>query len=259
MSKSEVGFQGARVSCARLCALVLAIALCPALAHAQAEPAPENYVPPGRTTPLPPTSLHGETPESAPAGEPGAPPAAAPAPPPKWHIAAGPRMAVRLGDGPAKLPVIGYGGGVNLARTLLPFGRFRLGVGFDFAYDWIFRDLAAPFSGSQYVSHASFAAVGVLDGLFGRVRPFLEVGGGLSVASYADPSAPMNTPAFGTIAAVGLVHLALGLGVRVWETFEIGLRGDFNFTFSSTEVGTPPAPAFQPGLFALGLDLGFLF
>jgi len=61
------------------------------------------------------------------------------------------------------------------------------------------------------------------------------------------------------VAALGLVQLSLGVGVRVWGSFELGLHGEFDFTFSNVTVGDPPKPVFQPGLFALGLDLGFRF
>lgn len=226
-------------------------------ARAQAEPAPEGYIPPGKSAPLPPTAT--TTPPPSATGEPGAPPYVKPEPPPLWHVAAGPRMAVRLGSGPPKLPVIGYGGGVNISRALVPFGRLRFGVGFDFAYDRIFRDLAAPLVGSQELSHATFAAVAVVDGLFGRVRPFFEAGGGLSVGDYNNPEVAAGAKAESAIEALGLIHLALGLGVRVWESFEIGLRGELNLTFSSTQLGTPPQPVFAPGLFDLALDLGFRF
>jgi hypothetical protein len=233
----------------------------PSPARAQAEQAPPDYVPPG-----------------APAAEPGQPapatpvqpgiadPGSSPAPPPpawdaqpKWHIAIGPRMAVQLGDGPVGLPRIGYGGGVQVVRALVPLKRLRFGVGVDFAYDRIYRDKVAPESGTQFLSHASFAALGVFDGLFGRVRPWLALGGGLSVASYEDPPAFVGAKGSSELAAVGLVHVGLGLGVRIYESFELGLRGDFNFTFSDVRVGTPSRQPFQPGLFALGLDLGFRF
>jgi hypothetical protein len=244
------------IALAGLCALGLTLSTS-GLARAQAEPAPEGYIPPGRNTPLPPTAT--TTPPASPTGEPGAPPYVKPEPPPLWHVAAGPRMAVRLGSGPPKLPLIGYGGGVNISRALVPFGRLRFGVGFDFAYDRVFRDLPAPLIGSQELSHATFAAVAVVDGLFGRVRPFLEAGGGLSVGDYNNPDVAAGAKPDSAIEALGLIHLALGLGVRVWESFEIGLRGELNLTFSSTQLGTPPAPVFAPGLFDLALDLGWRF
>jgi hypothetical protein len=220
------------------------------LAHAQAEPAPEDYVPPQK---------RGLPPEPGPGSSEGLP--RLPEAIPRWHLAVAPRMAVRLGDGPPQLPVVGLGGGVQVARALVPLGRVvRFGVGFDFAYDRVYRDERAPASGTQFLSHATFAAVGVFDALVGpgaRVRPYLALGGGLSVAAYADPAA--QPKAINEVAALGLLHAALGVGVRVWESFELGLHGEVDLTFSDTNVGDPPKPIFQPGLFALALDVGFRF
>ena len=231
--------------------LVLALMFLPALAWAQAEPAPEDYVPPYKRG-LPPERAN--EPEG---------PAQLPQTVPKWHIAVAPRMVVRLGDAPPGLPTIGLGGGVQVARALWPLGRtLRFGVGFDFAYDRLFHDKAAPATGTQFLSHATFAAVAIVDALVGkdgRVRPYLGVGGGLSVAAYEDPPPQAGLKGVSEVAALGLVHLTLGLGVRTWESFEIGVHGEVDFTFSDTTVGTPPKPIFQPGLFALALDLGFRF
>ena len=226
------------------------------MAWAQAEPAPEGYVPPGHSGPIEP---------SAPA-EPGySPPRPGAAPQPSgplplWHISIAPRLVVRLGDGPPQMATVGYGGGVQVARSLFNLGRtgLRFGLGANFAYDRVSRDKPKPALGTQSLSHATFAAVLIVDGIFGRVRPFLGVGGGLSVAAY-DDSGTATAKATNDVAALGLVQLSLGVGVRVYESFELGLHGEFNFTFSNDTVGDPPKPIFQPGLFALGLDLGFRF
>jgi hypothetical protein len=220
-------------------ALLLATAR---LAFAQAEPAPEGYVPPHR--------------RGAPPVEPG--PRETPSGLPKWHISVAPHLNVLLSDGPAGLPTLGYGGGVQVTRALLPLGRGRFGVGFDFAYDRFSHALAS--GGTQLDAHALFALMAIVDGIAGRVRPWLGVGGGLSVVNYENPTpTAVNPGGISLVGAVGLIKLALGLGVRVYEQLEVGLRADFDLTFSSQKAGTPPRDVFAPGLFSLGLDFGFRF
>jgi hypothetical protein len=154
---------------------------------------------------------------------------------------------VRFGSAPADIPVLGYGGGVSMVRALLPFGRiFRLGVGADVAYD----RLPGP---HQFVAHATFAALAVVDAQVGpqkRVRPWLGVGGGISAAQYqlTDPNPARSKDIF---SAAGLVRLALGFGVRVWRSFDIGLRGELDFTFGVPELTT--------SWFAASLDFGSSF
>lgn len=241
-------------------ALLVAWLLWPALALAQAEPAPPDYVPPppdapaepGTPAPSPPAEPAWPEPNGAPLPPPGEPP-------PKWRLAVAPRLGVLLAQGPSGLPQIGYGAGVSAARALVPLGRLRFGVGLDVAYDRFYRDKPAPDAGTQFLSHATFAAVALLDAVAGRFRPFLGVGGGLSVAAYEDPSSRGGVPSVSRVEVLGLVHLTGGLGVRVYESFELGLHGEVNLTFSNFQAGTPPRDVFQPGLFALGLDIGFRF
>jgi hypothetical protein len=209
------------------------VALLPSLALAQAEPAPEDYVPPGRTKPLPP---------------PEPPTHEGPEAPPKWHAAIAPHLVVRFGSVPADIPVIGYGGGVSISRALLPFGRvLRLGVGADFGYD----RLPGP---STFIAHATFAAMVVVDANVGpqkRVRPWLAAGGGISAAQFRidDPNPAKAKDIF---SAAGLVKVALGFGVRVWRWLEIGLRGELDFTFASQSELTT-------SWFSAALELGSSF
>ena len=88
-----------------------------------------------------------------------------------------PRLAVALGTPPG-LPPVGYGGGVQVTRALIDVGRMRFGVGVDFGY---VRFSASRSASDEYLSHMTFAALVVLDGIFGRVRPWIAVGAGLSV------------------------------------------------------------------------------
>ena len=203
----------------------------PALAWAQAEPAPPGYVPPGHHEPEEP-----------------------PPSPLKWHVSANARLAVPLGTVPAELASVGYGGGIQLTRALVDFGRMRFGVGADFAYQRI------PHSTDDFLSDMTFAALLVLDGIFGRVRPWLTAGAGLAVDEYRKPADPMTMAvAIDANAVVPLVQLALGLDVEISHNVDIGVGAGLDLTFSSLSVGSPPIQAFQPGLFSVRLGVGFRF
>jgi hypothetical protein len=213
--------------------VLAALMLAPALAFAQAEPAPPGYRPPGQREPDP-TSTSTEA-------------------PPKWHLSVDPRLAVRFGGG--TLPRIGYGAGVEASRALVDVGPLRFGVGLAFGYHRFAHDL--PSGESEAVSHMTFAARAVLDGIFRRLRPYLAAGAGLSVGDYqASPNAA-NPMGIADTTVMALVQLALGLDVAVYRGIELGLHGEVDLTFSSASLaGMTP---YQPGLFALGLDVGFRF
>jgi hypothetical protein len=233
---------------------VLPVAVVVALAgraFAQAEPAPETYVPPAQRN----------QPESGPSegGKLRLDPDQ-----PRWHIFVAPRLVLPMGPMPNGLPSVGLGGGVQVHRALVPLGRvLRFGIGFDFAYDRIF---GSSDPNPNNVSHATFAAVLVLDALVGpdeRLRPFVAIGGGLSVGSFqftagTSMSAP-NAPSQSLAEALGLVHIAVGLQARVYQGFCLGVHGETNITFSSTTAGVPAVALFQPGFAEVVLDLGFRF
>jgi hypothetical protein len=204
--------------------------LLPALARAQAEPAPPGYVPPGKREPEPP-----------------------PPSPLRWHIAANARLAVPLGTTPPNLAPVGYGGGVQVTRALVDVGRMRFGIGGDFAYQRV------PHASDEFLAHTTFAALAVLDGIYGRLRPWLAAGVGLSVAQYRKPATVDMPTATDVDTVLPLVEAGLGLDIEVYRGIDIGLAGEFDFTFSSLTVGAPPVHAFQPGLFSTRLGLGFRF
>jgi hypothetical protein len=213
---------------------------------AQAEPAPSDYVPPAqRAWPQP-----------------------QPQPPPsrsstergyraRWNLALSPRLVLRLGSGPAGLPVVGWGGGVRLHAALMQLGPLRFGVGAQFAFDKVARDKPTQVliftSTTQQLAHATFGAVIVMDAQLSRVRPWLAAGGGFSMASYDDPSVDGMPPKdVHDFSVVGLALISAGVGVRVYESVELGLHTDAQLTFS-------PNPAFAPGLIAVAADVAFRF
>jgi hypothetical protein len=193
----------------------------------------------------------------------GAMPNRPPKPPlPAWNLAVAPRLSVLLGDSAAGIPNVGYGAAVRLHGAFLPLGPLRLGAGIQFAYDRFARDKPGASFGSttQLLSHASFAAIAILDAIFGRARPWVGLGGGFSVAEYQDPTVQGSPPvAVSLVTVVPMVTIAFGVGVRLYRGFELGLRGDVDVMFSSQAAGTPPRTVFSPGVFGLSLDLGFRF
>lgn len=214
-----------------LAALLLAALLSwPALARAQAEPAPEGYIPPGQTEPPPP------------------PPAKE-----KNHIEVTARLAVPFGTQLPGLARVGVAGGIQLSRALVDIGgRMRFGVGFDFGYLRVGSD-------TSQVANWNFAALAVLDGIFGRWRPWLAAGGGLAVGYFRQPPLDPSMPPVSVTGVLPLVQLSLGLDVEISHGVEIAAGGEFDLTFSSLVVGSPPARPFDPGMFAARLGIGFRF
>jgi len=240
--------------------MVVLVCLWPALALGQAEPAPPEYVPPAEQKgPAPPASPFDPPPApKAPAPDP-TPPTGRPLrlrEQPRWRMSVAPRLSVRIGDGPDGLPRVGYGAGVHLLRAIGVFGPIRLGLGASFAYDRLAVDRE---TGTQALAHYSFAAFGVLDTIVDRVRPFLTVGGGLSAGTYREPALVAGDKNLDLTEAVGLIQLGAGLGVRVYQGFEVGLRGELDLTFSGTAVGAQLRHPFSPGIFAAALDLAAAF
>jgi hypothetical protein len=214
------------------------LALAPARAWAQAEPAPPEYVPPGKEPEPPPPS------------------------PLKWHLAVDARLAVPLGTRPPGLISVGWGAGVALSRALVELGRLRFGLGADFAYQRVQSSHHSNITlgdVEQDLSHMTFAGLLVFDGILGRVRPWLAVGGGFSVAQYNNPATDATQTDVALTTVVPLVQLATGLGVEIKHGVDLGLSGQLDFTFSGQQTGTPPLHVFSPGLFSLRLDVGFRF
>ena len=201
----------------------------PALAWAQAEPAPEGYVPPGHQEPWHP-----------------------PHPAPKNHMAATARLAVPLGTQLPGLPSVGPAGGVQFSRALVDVGRMRFGAGFDFGYLRVGSDTSQD-------ANWNFALLGVLDGVFDRLRPWIAAGAGIAVGYFRQPAIDPTMPPLAITGVLPLVQLSLGLDVEIARGVEIDAGGELDLTFSSLVVGSPPARPFDPGMFAARLGVGFRF
>ncbi|HXU73354.1 MAG TPA: hypothetical protein VN947_28740 [Polyangia bacterium] len=218
-----------------LAALLAALVFWPALARAQAEPAPEGYVPPGHT-------------------EPEAPPPS----PIKWRIAADGRPSVALRS-PQGIPTVGWGAGVQVTRALIDVGRLRVGVGADFGYERFGDVFFSEPDTSHHLAFMTFAGLLVLDAMLGRVRPYVAAGGGFAVAWYFQPDPHSMTPFANSNTVVGLVVLEAGLSVMVYKDVDIGVAGHFDLTFSSQSLGQPPFAVFSGGVFSPRIQIGFRF
>jgi hypothetical protein len=219
-------------------ALVATLLVAPSRALAQAEPAPPEYVPPGHEKLPPPPSPY------------------------RWHIAVEAELVAPLAALPPSLPPVGWGAGLQVSRALVDIGRMRFGLGASFAYHRVQDNIMSkiPFgSVEQYDAHMTFAGLLILDGIFGRLHPWLGAGAGLSVAQYNLPPADVNQSGTSLQQVLPLIQAGLGLDVEVYKRVEITLAGEINATFSSTTVGTPPRTPFAPGFFALRHGVGFRF
>jgi hypothetical protein len=151
---------------------------------------------------------------------------------------------------------------VQLSRALVDLGRLRFGLGASFAYHRVQHDIKTtiPFGDvQQFAAHMTFAGLLVLDGIFGRLHPWLGAGAGVSVAQYNLPAATPNDRVTSISSVLPLIQVALGLDVEVYKRVEITLAAEIDATFSSTMVGTPPRSPFAPGLFVLRHGVGFRF
>jgi hypothetical protein len=219
-------------------ALVATVVIAPARAWAQAEAAPPEYVPPGHEKPPPPPSPY------------------------KWHIAVEAELVAPIGARPSSLPPVGWGASVQLSRALVDVGRLRFGLGASFAYHRVQDDIKStiPFGNvQQYLAHMTFAGLLVLDGIFGRLHPWLGAGAGVSVAQYSLPPSSPSDSGVSLQEVVPLIQIALGLDVEIYKRVEITLAAELDPTFSSRAVGTPPRTPFAPGLFVVRHGVGFRF
>jgi hypothetical protein len=210
-------------------------AVAPATARAQAEPAPEGYIPPGKTEPEPP-----------------------PPSPLKWHIGADGRAPIAFRTPPG-LPSVGWGAGAQVTRALVDLRRIRFGAGLDFGYARFSNEFVVRQPDqTHHLAHMTFAAIAVFDAIVGRLRPWFTAGVGLSAAWYYLPQTATN-PVVDIQTVVPVVQLELGLSVEVWRGIDIGVAGHLDLTFSSLSVGSPPLAVFDGGFFSPKLQVGFRF
>lgn len=223
---------------------------------AQAEPAPVEPAP----APAPPIEL------------PVPPPP--PAPDNRFAIMAG--YARRLGDEGGRIgPRNGFALTAGYERRLVPLPQgFELAAGLEFAYDKFATTVTgtampAPgqmqtYSGDRVLSQTSFAATGGVSWRGRRIRPFAQLGAGVSIAYFSTPEAALSP---GTLAAAQPLGRAdAGLDVAITREIAVTVRLAYTHPFThptlTTEAasGAPPTSySFLGDLFDVGagVALGF--
>ena len=201
---------------------------------AQAEPAPT-----------------GTTPAAAPfVATPPAPP-----PPPfdkQASVFAG--VSRRLGpEGQRVAPVNGFSIGGDFARRYLTFAGLDFDLGLTFLYDQ-FEDGALA---ATSVSQTSFTITQTVGWRWRRLRPFVQVGGGFTVAYLAVPTGSLDAEQPLGRGTVGLdVDIARGIGVTLRAAYTL-LFTRPTLTTDATE--TSPAMTYSALGDLFDADLGVVF
>jgi hypothetical protein len=200
-------------------------------------------------------------------------PAAAPALDNQLTVTGG--YARRLGtEGGAVGPRDGFAlrGAYERRIVALPRG-FEAGAGLDFGYDKFETGVtgtttgsAGPtqtFSADRVLSYTSFAAIGALAWRWRRLRPFAQLGAGLTVAYFSTPEMALHPGDL--TAAQPLVRAAAGLDVAITPEVAVTARLGFTHVFTHPELttdaqsGAPATYSFLGDLLDVGagVALGF--
>jgi hypothetical protein len=190
--------------------------------------------------------------EPAPAAEP-PPPAgrAAPATPPFGTTASGPpapepldnifgvtvNFAHRLGrEGQRIGPANGVSvGGDYQRRYLVMPGGLELAAGLDFFYDRFSTDLTGqtmldPGLAQRVVSQTNFALMQTVAWRHGRLRTFVEVGGGATIAFFSSPEIALRPGSYDAVQPIA--RGAAGLSVVVYHDVAATLKGMYTHAFT---------------------------
>ena len=184
-----------------------------------------------------------------------APPAAAPAALPVFvpldnRIAVVASYARRLGDEAAVIgPRNGFGVGGSYERRILPLPHdFELGAGVNFFYDKFQTGVTGTtmvtpgqiqtYQGERVLSQTSFAATAVAAWRWRRLRPYVQVGGGFTIA-YFDTPEGVYQPGNQT-AVQPLIRTTGGLDVAITRDIAITARVSYTHLFTRPTFTTMP-------------------
>jgi hypothetical protein len=198
-------------------ALVLVTLLC------QAEPAP----PPAVTPPPPPPPPPLVVPEEAPA-------------PPVWALGLTIGGAYRLGAAATEVPpALGLAFSTFAGRRYATLGLLELGVGASFSYQRYartvtFKKMVSPgmevdSPGDRLFSTGDFVAAQTFTMVLGRWRPWLSVGGGLSLDHFTSPE-PRYAPGESR-RTLPLVQGGAGFHLEVAPQTDGGIQVDYAHLF----------------------------
>jgi len=219
--------------------------------------------------------------EAAPVEPAPAPPIAVPAPPPapilndRFGITVG--YARRLGDEGGRVgPRNGFALAASYERRLVPLPQgFEVGAGLEFAYakfathvngNTIARptvEASTTYSGDRVLSETSFVAMAGVSWRGRRIRPYAQLGPGVSIAYFSTPETSLRP---GNLTAAQPVARAAG-GLEVALTSDIALTVRVSYTHPFTHPtlntdassGAPATYSFLGDLFdaGAGVALGF--
>ncbi|HVY39663.1 MAG TPA: hypothetical protein VHM31_17110 [Polyangia bacterium] len=211
--------------------------------------------------------------DPAPAAPP-AVPSVAPAPPGADNrFALGAGYARRLGDeGGALGPRNGFAVGADYERRLVALpSLLEVSAGLEFRYDKFQTAVTGtpipgeiqPYWGDRVLSQTSFAAVADGGWRWRRLRPFVQIGAGATIAYFSSPE--MNLRPGNLTAVQPLARGTAGLDVAVFGQIGITLRVAYTHVFThptlTTDVssGAPATYSFLGDLFdaGAGVVLGF--
>ncbi|HVT10368.1 MAG TPA: hypothetical protein VHO67_23065 [Polyangia bacterium] len=215
--------------------------------------------------------------DPAPAAPPAVPSVAPAAPAPFTELdnrfALGAGYARRLGDeGGALGPRNGFGVGADYERRFFALpDRMELSAGAEFRYDRFQTAVSGtpipgevqPYWGDRILSQTSFAAVADGAWRWRRLRPFVQVGAGATIAYFSSPE--MNLRPGNLTAVQPLARGTAGLDVAITGQVGITVRVAYTHVFThptlTTDVssGAPATYSFLGDLFdaGAGVVLGF--
>jgi hypothetical protein len=176
-------------------------------------------------------------------------------------------FAYRLGnEGQSVGPAIGFSlGGEYERRYFATPPGLELGAGLDFFYDRFASDvtgsaMVAPgqeqaYAAQRLLSQTSFALIQTAAWRIGRVRPFVKLGFGATIAYFSSPELQFRPGSFDAVQPLG--RAATGLSVVVYRNIALSLRIAYSHLFTRPVYRANDAAtySFLGDLFDLGLGV----
>jgi hypothetical protein len=181
------------------------------------------------------------------------------------------RFAYRFtGEGPTLRPTEGFSLGASLQRRYLRIAEVvDLGAGLDLFYDRFAEGVlgSAPdasgaeqsFDGQRLLTETSFALLQTVSLNLGPVRPWLGLGGGLTIAYFSSPEQELRPGS--TSAVQPLARAGIGADIPLRGRAAVGVRADYSYLFTQPTFTTQAGQTFRPfgNLFDVGIGLLYRF
>jgi len=218
--------------------------------------------------------------EPAPVEPAPAPPAVAPQPPPPVRVF-NDRLAItlgygaRLGDEPSRVgPRNGFAVSAGHEHRFVPLPRqFDFGAGVEFDYHKFATTVTGTvmptpgqtqtYSGDRLLSYATFLATGSLSWRWSPIRPYAQLGAGVSIAYFNTPETALSPGSL--TAAQPVARVAGGLDIAITAEIAVTVRLAYTHPFTHPTLttdassGAPATYSFLGDLFdaGAGVALGF--